>query len=322
MKKYRAMLLVLVFLCFLSVGMAMATDKPAARENNRYQESVVKPTKKLKTISLEEATNKVVSIVNEFFVTKKDATFSGNSVEESGLYKVNLNIDNNSQYFYLTKDGALLIFPNGFIDIPQFEETAKKQKEMQKEEIPKTQRPAVELFVMSLCPYGIKAVKEILPVIKPFDDRVDFKIKFIVTVKGNTIDEVVSMRGNSESREDARQAAIMKYHPDKLQSYIEKIDKNSCVISCGAVKLEDYWKIAAQELRMDVKEIETFAYGSEGINLLKQNESDARKYEVSASPTMIINGIKSQAIYQGPKAVKQAIYSAFTNPPKMRQENK
>lgn len=316
------MLLVLVFLCFLSVGMAMATDKPAVRENNRYQESVVKPPKELKTISLEEATNKVVSIVNKYFVPKKDATLSGNSVKESGLYKVNLNINNNSQYFYLTKDGALLIFPNGFIDIAQFEETAKKQKEMQKEEIPKTQRPTVELFVMSLCPYGIKAEKEILPVIKSFDDRVDFKIKFIVNVKGSTIDEVVSMHGNSESREDARQAAIMKYYSDKFQSYIEKIDKNSCVISCGAVKLEDYWKRAAQELGMDVKKIESFAYGQEGINLLKQNETDARKYEVSASPTMIINGIKSQAIYQGPKAVEQAIYSAFTNPPKMRQENK
>ncbi|MCX5712444.1 MAG: hypothetical protein NTY47_05170 [Candidatus Omnitrophica bacterium] len=322
MRKYRAMLLALVFLCFLSVGMAMATDKPNAGENNRYQESVVKPPKELKTISLEEATNKVISIVNKYFVPKNDATLSGNSVEESGLYKVSLNSNNNRQYFYLTKDGALLIFPSGFIDIAKFEETAEKQKAMQKEKIPKTPRPTVELFVMSLCPYGIKAEKEILPVIKSFGDRVDFKIKFIVNVKSSTINEVFSMHGNSESREDARQSAIMKYHPDKFQSYIEKIDKNSCVISCGAVNLEDYWKRAAHELGMDVKKIESFAYGREGINLLKQNETDARKYEVSASPTLIINGIKSQAIYQGPKAVEQAIYSAFTNPPKMRQENK
>jgi len=307
MKRYIAMLLVIVFLCFLSVGMAMATDKPP---------------KELKTISLEEATNKVVSIVNKYFVPKKDATLLGNSVEESGLYKVNLNINNNSQYFYLTKDGALLIFPNSFIDIAQFEETAKKQKEIQKEEIPKTHRPTVELFVMSLCPYGIKAEKEILPVIKSFDDRVDFKIKFIVNVKGSTINEVVSMHGNSESREDARQAAIMKYYPDKLQPYIKEIDANSCVISCGAVKLEDYWKKTAKESGMDVQKIESFAYDQEGINLLKENEIDSVKYGATASPTLVINGVKSRAIYRDEEAIKQAICSAFTNPPKICRENK
>jgi len=322
MRKYRAMLLVLVFLCFLSVGMAMATDKPVVRENNRYQESVVKPPKELKTISLEEATNKVVSIVNKYFAPNKDAIISGEPTEENGLYKVSLSVNNSPLPFYLTKDAALLILPNGFIDIAKFEKDAIKQREASKEEIPKRKKPTVELFVMSLCPYGIKAEKEILPVIKSFGDKVDFKIKFIVNVKGSTINEVVSLHGNDEAKENVRQAAIMKYYPDQCQSYIEKIDANSCVISCGAVKLEDYWKKTAKELGMDVQKIESFAYGQEGINLLKENETDAGKYGVTASPTLIINGIKSQAIYQGPKAVEQEIYSAFTNPPKMRQENK
>jgi hypothetical protein len=319
MKKYIGMLLVLAYLYFLSAGIAMAKDKPALRQS---QESVVEPTKEVKAISLEEATDKVVSMVNKYFVPENNATLLRKSVEESGLYKVNLSVNNNTQDFYLTKDGALLVLPGGFIDIAKFEEATKKQQETQKEEIPKTQRPTVELFVMSLCPYGIKAEKEILPVIKLFGDKIDFKVKYIVKVKGSTINEVVSMHGNNEAMEDARQAAIMKYYPDKLQPYIEKIDKNSCVISCGAVKLEDYWKMAAKELRIDVKKIESFTYGQEGISLLKQNETDSEKYEINASPTLVINGIKSRAIYQGAKAVEQAIYSAFTNSLDVRQENK
>jgi hypothetical protein len=319
MKKYIVMLLVLAYLYFLSAGIAMAADKLASGQS---QESVVEPTKEVKTISLEEATDKVVSMVKKYFVQENNATLSGKSVEESGLYKVDLSVNNNTQNFYLTKDGELLVLPGGFIDIAKFEEATKKQQETQKEEIPKTQKPTVELFVMSLCPYGIKAEKEILPVIKLFGDKIDFKVKFIVKVKGSTINEVVSLHGNNEAMEDARQAAIMKYYPDKLQPYIEKIDKNSCLISCGAVKLEDYWKMAAKQLRIDVKKIESFAYGQEGISLLKQNETDAEKYEISASPTLVINGIKSQAIYQGAKALEQAIYSAFTNSPDMRQENK
>ena len=268
-----------------------------------------------KKISPEEASNKVLGIINKYFVPNKNATLSGKPVEENGLYKVGLSINNNTQPFYLTKDGALLIFPNGMIDIAKFEETANKQQQMKEESIPKTQRPTVELFVMSLCPYGAKAEKEALPITKLFGDKIDFKIKFIVDVKGSTINEVVSLHGNDEAKEDARQAAIMQYYPGKLPSYLEKINANSCVISCGAVKLEDYWQKAAKELQMDVMKIESFAYGQEGISLLKQNETDAGKYGANASPTLVINGVKSNAIYRGAEALQQAICSAFTSSP-------
>ena len=316
MKKYRVMLLVPVYLCFLYAAIAMAADKPALGQS---KESVIRPAKEVKTISPEEATDKVISMFNNYFAPGNNATLSGKAVEESGLYKVDLNINNNTQSFYLTKDAALLVLPGGSIDVAKFEEAAQKQQEIKKKGIPKTQEPTVELFVMSLCPYGIKAQKEILPVTKSFGDKIDFKIKFIVNVKGNTINEVVSLHGNSEAREDARQAAIMKYYPEKFESYIKKIDENFCVISCQSAKLEDYWKKAAKELRMDVKKIESFAYGQEGIDLLKQNETDAGKYEVNSSPSLVINGIRSQAIYEGPEALEQAIYSAFTNPPENKK---
>jgi len=50
------------------------------------------------------------------------------------------------------------------------------------------------------------------------------------------------------------------------------------------------------------------------MSLLRQNEADAEKYGVTASPTLIINGVKSKAIYQNMKVLKQAICSAFMNP--------
>ena len=65
---------------------------------------------------------------------------------------------------------------------------------------------------------------------------------------------------------------------------------------------------------MDVKKIESFAYGQEAIGLLKQNEIDAEKYDAKASQTLVINGVKSNSIYQGVNALQQAICSAFTNP--------
>ena len=273
-----------------------------------------------KTISPKEAAHRVLTMTNAYFIPEKNAILSGNPTEENGLYKVNLNVSNNILSLYLTKNGALLIFPNGAIDIAKFEESAKKQKKTE-EAIPKAERPSVELFVMSLCPYGIKAENEILPIIKGFKEKIDFKIKFIVNVNGNSVNEVVSMHGNDEAREDARQAAIMRYYPDKLAPYIEKINKNLCIISCGAAKMEDSWQKAANELQMDSKKIESFAYGQEGLNLLKQNEADVKKYDAMASPTLVINGAKSSAVYHGAKAIQEAICSAFAHPTRECQKD-
>jgi len=266
-------------------------------------------------ISAKEAGNKVLDKVNRYFIPDKSAVLSGEAVEESGLYKVTLNIRNNPESFYLTKDGASLIFPNGIIDIAKFEAEAGQQQQTKEAEVPKTQKPTVELFVMSLCPYGVKAEKEILPVIKNFGDKIDFKIKFIVNVGGDSINQVSSLHGADEVKEDLRQAAIMQNYPDKFPAYINKISEKSCVISCGEITLEDYWKKPAKELGIDTGRIESFVYGQEGMSLLKQNETDAKKYNVNASPTLIINGARNNAISQGAQLTKQAICSAFISPP-------
>jgi hypothetical protein len=309
MKKYSFAFLAMVFLCLIFSGLAPGENKGNAKPSSGHK--LIKP---------DEAANKVAAIANKHFIATKDAAVSGSPTEESGLYKVNLTFNHNTQPFYLTKDGAMLIMPNGFIDIAKFEESVKKQQQPPKEEIPKTTKPTVELFVMSLCPYGIKAEKLIFPVVKSFGDKIDFRIKFIVTAKGDTLNDVVSLHGIDEVREDARQVAIIKYYPDRLPAYIDKLETNSCLVSCGAVKLDDYWKKSAKELRMDVKKIESFAYGEAGMTVLKQDDADTRKYEVNASPTLVINGVKSMAIYRGAKPLADAIRSAFINAPEISPE--
>jgi len=271
-----------------------------------------------KTISPEEAGRRVLDLANKYFLQNKNAAISGEPAEESGLYKVNLNVDKNTLPFYLTKDGKSIIFPNGLMEVEKIKEQAKK--EQAKDQMLKADRPSVELFVMSFCPYGVKALKDALPLKSLFKDKIDFKIKYIVSVKGESINEVESLHGSEEVKEDLRQAAIIQFYPDKFSLYLEKINEKSCLISCGALKLEDYWKETARTLKMDVKKIESFAYGREGMELLKQNEADAKIYAVEASPTLIINGVKSDAIYSGTKATQEAICSAFSVLPNECQE--
>ena len=292
----------IILILLLSVGIICVVAAAIYKKPNR--QNVITP---------QDAGERVEGIVNKYFMQGKNAAISKETVEESGLYKVNLKIGESVQDFYLTRDGSRLIFPNGIIDIAKFEESTKK--DLTKKETPKREKPLVELYVMSLCPYGVKAEKEILPVMNSFKAKADFKIKYIVAVKGDTLNDVSSLHGADEVKENLRQAAIMKYYPDKFSTYIDKINKNFCLISCGEIKVDEYWKKAALELRMDAKKIESFVSGQEGFNLLKQDAADSKNNMVEGSPTLLINGVKSDSIFLGAKEMQEAICSAFSVSP-------
>lgn len=269
-----------------------------------------------KAISTQEAGSTVIQLINSYFVSQGNATLSDVG-EESGLYKVNLFYNQNKIAVYITKDGKSLILPNGIVDIEQLKASATNTQQQQAAQttVPKSDKPTVELYVMGFCPYGVKAENNIMPILTLLKDKIDFKIKFIVTVNGDKIEDVDSLHGIEEAKEDARQVVIMKYYPDKFYDYLTDINANCYSVSRDAAKLDECWKNAAKKLGMDVKKIETAAYGAEGINLLKQDQADDQKYGVSGSPTLIINGVKSDAIYQGTATTQQAICAAFNTAP-------
>jgi len=286
-----------------------------------YAGGILKKYFSHRTISRLNAGRQVLNVLSSYFIKGKDVILSEKAVEEKGLYKVGITVDNVTRPFYLTKDGEWLIFPDGMVDIAKLKNMVKHKLQAKEENLPKLDKPVIELFVMSLCPYGSRAEKQIPALVEPFADKVDFKIKFIVNIDGDKITDITSLHGIDEVREDLRQAAIIKFYPDKLTAYVDKIIEKSCVISCGAVKLDDYWKETAGKLKMDVRKIEDFASSPEGIAYLKENYADSQKYNVSASPTLIINGVKTDAIYNGDKAVKEAICSAFTTAPGVCQKD-
>ena len=259
-----------------------------------------------------DAAEKVYTLVNKYFapgMAKRGAA----AVEESGLYKVTVAIQGRDQAFYISKDGALLIYPNGVVNIAKFEQDAEKQKKS--EVIPKAKRPVIELFIMSLCPYGIKAEQAVLPVAGEFGDTVDFRMRFITQVGGDTIDKVNSLHGRDEVREDAREAMILRSSPGQFPAYLDSLAKNACVLSCGGLKMDDFFTKTAAELKLDARALEADAYGPKAVAMFRQDEADVKKYEVSASPTLVINGVKSQSVFKGKEDIRKAICSAFAQQP-------
>jgi len=178
-------------------------------------------------------------------------------------------------------------------------------------EPPKSERPRVELFVMSYCPYGIQMEKGFIPVLRLLGKKIDFELKFVS----------YAMHGEKEVWENLRQYCIQKLYPNKLVDYLE----------CFDIRKPQDWRGCLEEVGIDVQEINncmTEADEEYNISKILSNESswggrfppfplyeaDNRKYSVRGSPTLVINGT---VVWTGrsPEAIKEAICSAFKSPP-------
>ena len=99
---------------------------------------------------------------------------------------------------YLTKDGVLAGSLNNI-------EPVSSTVAPTQENLPKSDKPVVELFVMSYCPYGTQAEKGILPVLALLGDKIDFKLRMVHYI----------LHGEPEDLENKRQLCIREEEFDK-----------------------------------------------------------------------------------------------------------
>jgi len=237
-------------------------------------------------------------------------------VEENGLYHVKLTVAGKAYDSYATKNGNLL-FPQG-IDLTQSVPAAgNNAAAAQPTNVPKTDKPVVELFVMSYCPYGTQAEKGILPAARALGNTVDFKIRFVY----------YSMHGEKEVKENLNQYCIQKEQPDKYLTYLacflndsigqgSDADVSACLVSnkIDTTKL-DACKAAADTQFNVMKNFNDKASWLNG-NFPKFDIDAAAntKYGVGGSPTLVINGVQSNAGRDSVSYLK-AICAAFNNAP-------
>ncbi|MDI6798711.1 MAG: DsbA family protein [Candidatus Aenigmarchaeota archaeon] len=263
-----------------------------------------------KTLSSGEAAKKAIDYINNNLIQTGQVTLV--SVEEfDNMYKVVTSYQGKQIPVYITKGGSYLFVSQPF-------DTSKpipKQEEQQQFDAPDKERPEVNLFVMSFCPFGVQAENLMKPVVDLLGKKADIRVRFIANVQGNTVDSVRSLHGLSEAKEDLRQICIMKYYDQKtFWDYLMETNRNCYPIYRDADKLDACWKQAAQKFGIDTSKIETCAYGSEGLNLLKIDEELADQYSVTGSPTLIINGQRYSGT-RSSESFKQAICSGFITQP-------
>ena len=147
-------------------------------------------------------------------------------------------------------------------------------------------KPTLEFFVMSYCPYGVQAEEKIIPIVKKFGDKIDFKLQFIAEEKEESstqnITPFMSLHGYPEVAENIRQLLIAQEYPDRYLDYI----------LCRGKKLDKSWEDCAQKLGIDVAKIQALFDAPEAAQLFRENITRAAKLGIKASPTILVDNHK------------------------------
>lgn len=136
----------------------------------------------------------------------------------------------------------------------------------------------LQVFIMSDCPYGRKAVEALKAVQDNFGDNLDFEIHYIATEQG---DGFSSLHGQYEVDENIVQLCVQEHSPDAWFDYMY------CRSTNGVKDID--WKNCANENSVDVDAVQTCFDGEEGADLLREDIKLAQELGISASPTWLAN---------------------------------
>jgi hypothetical protein len=134
----------------------------------------------------------------------------------------------------------------------------------------------LEVFVMSECPFGLKALNAMEEVLAAFGDEIKFSIHYIGDERGG---KATSMHGQSEVDENIRELCAIQKFPKEYMKYILCRNKN--------IK-DTNWQACATD-GVDAAVIEE-CFKGEGEKLLIEDMKIAKALGVSGSPTWIADG--------------------------------
>lgn len=234
-------------------------------------------------------------------------------VKEGGLYKFTVEVGDQKIVSYITGDGKkLLLNPidlDGKSDAPASAESATPAK-ASAEASQKKDVPDVELFVMSLCPYGVQAEKGILPVVEKLGAKINFAVKFVD----------YTLHGKKEFDENLNQYCIQEEEPAKFNDYLTCFAKEGDSAKCLASAKIDIAKNTACISNTDkqFKLTENFSASAQSSPFNIQKDLND-KYGVQGSPSLVVNGQLLDAGRDSASLLK-TICSGFTNQPEECKE--
>jgi hypothetical protein len=264
--------------------------------------------KKLTQSQMNAVKDKAEKFINEQLVAPGTQAKIKDIIEESGLYKISVSVGEQDLTAYISKDGKSF-FPQAFdmdaAEASSTPETAKGNQVISPKDV-----PDVELFVMSYCPFGLQMEKGILPVVELLGSKINFQLKFVS----------YAMHGEKEIDENVRQYCIQKMGFDKLDAYLKcfvKQDDSAGCLSAAKIDTANLNSCVSQtDAKFQIKEKfkDQSSWSNGQYPPFDINKDDNVKYDVSGSPSLVINGTLASA-ERTPQSLLNLICSGFTNQP-------
>jgi hypothetical protein len=174
----------------------------------------------------------------------------------------------------------------------------------------KLEKPKVDVFVMSHCPFGTQIEKGLLPVWDALGDKIDLKIRYVD----------YAMHGEKEINEQLRQYCVAQQGMGKLRTYLGCFleageEGDACVKKAG---------VEADALKACIAKTDEQYGVSKGLK--DQTKWKGRfppfpidaelvqKYGVKGSPALVVNDVMVES-GRSPKAIRDAICKGFKEPP-------
>lgn len=219
------------------------------------------------------------------------------------LYEVTVSYQGQDIPVYVTKDGGY--FVQGAVPITGDAVDNTNTDTQTPAEVPKSDKPKVQAFIFSYCPYGLQFEKALLPVYDLLKGKADINIVAIG-----------AMHGEFEKTETLRQISIEQlYSRDKLFAYLKEFNANTDIGACSGddTCLNKYLPAIYTKLGIDKTKVDNYMKTS-AVTIYDAQGAEASSLGISGSPTFVINGVET-SVSRNADAIKTAVCSAFNTEP-------
>ena len=269
-----------------------------------------------KVFGPEEARAAAEKFINENLLPANIKATVKSAVLEGSVYSLSLNVQGKDYTSYMTRDGSKF-FQNGINIATYAQDNAANQaannqgannqapaQQNQNTNLTKTDKPKVELFVFTYCPYGTQSEKGIIPAVKLLGNEIDFKIR-----------QIGAMHGEYEKIEAQRQLCIEKQYPAKLLDYVQAFALDSAIGACGSNAQCSEPLVNALYAKLGITKSKIDAcLKTDGATLYAAEVANSQSKGVGSSPTLVINGVRSNA-GRDSASYLAGICAAFNNAP-------
>ena len=268
-----------------------------------------------KVLKAEVAGQKAIDYINNEILQGQGAVSLKGVTEESGMYKIKIAFESGGQTqesnAYLSKDGRYL-FPimQGFpIDLDQKTGTSAANAASNEitscQDMPKSDKPVLEAFVVSQCPYGLQMERLLTKTIEEAAVLAsNIKVRYLGSVSN---EKITSMHGDAEAQENLRQICIREEQSDKYWDYLSCYMKAGETGNCLTSALVNKTNLNA-----------CMSDPNKGLKYAQEDFTLANEFNIQGSPTLLLgNSIISEFSFGGrtTEAAKEIICCASNSQP-------